>query len=143
MTQRDFVLASLAAAGCEYFTPVQLQKFLFLLDRNIGPLLGGSGFSFQPYHYGPFDSDVYRALERLRDEDLAEITESPGRLRAYRLTDRGREAGEALARETLDGRSREYMAAVGRLVRSLPFSSLVSSIYKAYPDMKVNSVFQE
>ena len=143
MTQREFVLASLASAKGESFTPVQLQKFLFLLDRNIGPRLGGSGFTFRPYHYGPFDRDVYTALERLRDEGLAEIGQAPTSLRTFRLTDAGHSAGEQLASDLLDSRTRAYMAAVSDFVRSHSFTSLVSSIYKAYPDMKVNSVFQE
>jgi uncharacterized protein YwgA len=142
VTQREFVLACLATARSGSFTPVQLQKLLFLLDRNIGQRLGGSGFTFRPYHYGPFDRDVYTTLERLRDEGLAEIFESPGSVRRYSLTDSGMAEGEAIASE-VDSRSQEYISAVGNFVRSHSFASLVSSIYKAYPDMKANSVFQE
>lgn len=141
MNRREFALASLACAEGQPFTPVQLQKFLFILDRNIGSRVDGSGFEFYPYHYGPFDSRVYTTLESLRDEGLAEISEPAGSQRTYRLTERGLAAGSAIAHQ-LDRQVTDYMAAVGKFVRSHSFASLVSSIYKAYPDMKVNSVFQ-
>lgn len=143
MKQREFVLATLASAKGAPLTPVQLQKFLFILDRAIGATVRGSGFTFRPYHYGPFDRDVYSTMGELRQQDLAEISESLGALRTYRLTDAGEVEGRAIADAKLDQRSRDYASAVGNFVRSHSFASLVSSIYKAYPDMKVNSVFRE
>jgi hypothetical protein len=143
VNRREFALASLAAgAKGRPLTPVQLQKFLFILDRNIGSRVRGSGFAFRAYHYGPFDSSVYTTLQSLRDEGLAEISQSPGAYRMYGLTEAGQAAGDAIVAQ-LDRRVTEHMAAVGEFVRSQSFASLVSSIYKAYPDMKVNSVFQE
>jgi len=85
---------------------------------------------------------VYATLEQLRHEGLASIDDSRGSSRrTYELTQAGLARGSGLARR-LDAETVGYMRAVGEFVRSQSFAGLVSSIYKAYPEMKVNSVFQ-
>ena len=44
------------------FNPVQIQKLLFLFDREIPEQVGGPHFQFVAYHYGPFDLEVYGVL---------------------------------------------------------------------------------
>ncbi|MFL6603181.1 MAG: hypothetical protein ACJ8R9_17885 [Steroidobacteraceae bacterium] len=142
MDRRDFALAALSGAKRGSFSPVQLQKLLFLLDRNIAVRVGSSGFDFQPYHYGPFDQRVYVTLEELKREGLAEISDEAGSHRTYRLTAAGQASGERLsAAFGQDGI--KYIEEVCDFVRAQSFASLVSSIYRAYPEMKVNSVFQQ
>lgn len=141
MTRQEFVLLALAGADGQSFTPVQVQKLLFILDRNIGAVVNGSGFNFQPYHYGPFDKAVYTTLEALETEGKVEIVTSDGARRLFRLTEQGQDAGEQLLSHMGDD-SRAYISAVCDFVRSQSFAGLVSSIYKAYPEMKVNSVFK-
>lgn len=143
MNRRDFALMALAGARRQPFSPVQLQKLLFLLDRNIGARVGGSGFDFQPYHYGPFDQSVYATFGQLEHQGLAEIqNREQGAWRRYRLTEAGQSEGERLW-HAVDGRLVEYIVSICDFVRSQSFAGLVSSIYRAYPEMKVNSVFQE
>jgi len=137
----DLVLAALASAGGSSFTPVQVQKLFFLIDRNIADLTGGPHFHFQPYSYGPFDKAVYEELERLNSAGLVDI-DSTASVKSFRLTVTGQEKGEAVA-NTLPAGVRQYLADVTTFVRSLPFSKLVSAIYRAYPEMRKNSVFQE
>lgn len=140
MNRREFELAALAASNGQSFTPVQLQKLLFLLDRNIGSHLGGSGFDFQPYHYGPFDVNVYSTFASLEHEGLAVIENPNSSRRLYRLTESGQHEGLKIL-DSLDKSIAAYMGTVGQFVRSLSFAGLVSSIYEAYPEMKANSVF--
>jgi hypothetical protein len=118
------------------YTPVQVQKLFFLIDREAAHLVGGPHFDFRPYHYGPFDKEVYRALDSLALQGLA-ISAA----RSYGLTPTGQRQGAALL-ATLDTRARTYIEEVSAFVRRLSFASLVSAIYKAYPEMRVNSVFQ-
>lgn len=132
---------ALAPAEGAPHTPVQVQKILFLLDRNASASLGGAKFNFQPYHYGPFDRAVYRTLEDLAQKGQVEITQNIGNWRDYRLTLEGQaHAGQALSR--LDERTRSYILRISEFVRSLSFTDLVSAIYKAYPEMRERSVFQ-
>ena len=139
MDRKQVVLAALAPAMGGTHTPVQVQKILFLIDREIPKLIGGPVFHFEPYDYGPFDKDVYDELEALRKRGLVEVTEV--RYRRYRLTDAGQEAGQkALA--SLGNAASNYIKNVSGFVRKLSFDQLVSAIYKAYPEMKANSVFK-
>ena len=141
MDAKNLVMAALAPANGGTHTPVQVQKLLFLVDRNIPEIIGGPHFEFEPYDYGPFDKAVYDILRDLAAEGLVEISEEPGRRwKRYRLTDAGQEIGE-LVLNKISEKGREYIRQLSTFVRSLTFDQLVSAIYKAYPEMKVNSVF--
>ncbi len=143
MDQKSIVLAALSPARGGTFSPVQVQKLLFLIDRNLGQRVEGPHFNFQPYDYGPFDSAVYGALSALAAAGLVEVLDEPGRSwKSYRLSDAGQAEGERILGAIGDTEASNYIAAVAAFVRRLSFTQLVSSIYKAYPDMKVNSVFR-
>jgi|HubBroStandDraft_1064217.scaffolds.fasta_scaffold46165_2 hypothetical protein len=143
MDRSDFVLAVLTTAGGSVLTPVQVQKLFFVLDRRIPEAIQGPRFNFTPYDYGPFDADVYREIEGLADRGLGEVIRSgPFSMKTFRLTPEGQSKGEGLFK-TFDSRSREFISNVSTFVRTRSFKDLVSAIYKAFPDMKVNSVFRE
>src|SRR5688500_18118478 len=97
MDRLKIMLAALASGAHEDFSPVQLQKMKFLIDRNIGQALGGPFFDFKPYDYGPFDVGVYNEFSVISAIELGE-SYGDGRDRRYRLNDEGR----ARAREALD-----------------------------------------
>ena len=142
MDRDQFMLAAMSPAGTGFFTPVQVQKMFFLLDRNISEEKGGEHFDFVAYDYGPFDKAVYINLEELEDEGLVEIqdlypTLSPKR---YRLTDVGLHEGERILR-VFSPYVQKYIQDVVEFVRSSSFADLVAAIYQAYPDMAVNSTF--
>lgn len=141
MKTERLVLAALSPAGTGSFTPVQVQKLFFLLDKNVEEQIGGTHFDFLPYDYGPFDSAVYHELESLHEEGLVEVLERErhGR-RIYRLTAEGLKEGQ-LALSELDEPVQQYISSLVEWVRSLSFSQLVSAIYRKYPEMKENSVF--
>jgi hypothetical protein len=142
MNRRDIMLAALSSGGeSALFTPVQVQKLFFLIDRELGDRAGGPHFSFQPYDYGPFDRAVYHELETLARLGLVRFDEqrSPKR---FALTDEGLARGRQLLR-LLDPQVRDYLSRVAAWVRALSFGALVSAIYQKYPDMKVNSIFNQ
>ena len=49
MERRDTILAAMSPAGTGQFTPVRIQKLLFLIDRNIARDTDGPHFQFEPY----------------------------------------------------------------------------------------------
>lgn len=140
LTRDDVVLAAMAPAEGRPHTPVQLQKLLFLIDENISGVLGGRKFDFIPYAYGPFDRAIYDVLKSLRNSGFA--LEVPNHTWTdWSLTVEGQRRGhEAL--QSLPSRAREYIKEASMFVRKLSFSELVAAIYRAYPQMRVNSVFQ-
>lgn len=143
MDRNSVVLAALSPAQGRSHSPVQIQKLLFLIDRNVSEKVAGPHFNFQPYDYGPFDASVYGVLEDLAKKGYVAITEQPGRRwKSYALTPDGQKLGQA-ALTKLDTKTQQYMAKLSEFVLSLSFAQLVSAIYKAYPEMKVHSVFNE
>jgi uncharacterized protein len=142
MTKQELLLAALAAGGKSEHSPVQIQKLIFLLEKNISTQLGGPFFEFKPYDYGPFDSSIYDLLRQLETEGLVGSTESGKGWKRHHLTDTGISKSESIL-QNLDTPVVDYIAAVSNFVRSLSFVDLVSSIYKAYPEMKVNSIFKD
>jgi hypothetical protein len=143
MERDDLILAALSTADGATYTPVQVQKLLFLIDRRIPRLVGGPHFNFEPYDYGPFDSTIYTELESLATIGLVEIISEPNlRWRKYRLTPEGVNRGIELLNQ-LDDEASTYIRALVNFVRRLSFAELVGAVYKAYPEMKVKSVFRD
>jgi hypothetical protein len=141
MDRKDFVLAVFAAGGCAVqYSPVQVQKLFFLIDREIPDLVEGRHFNFEPYNYGPFDKAVYDELETLEYRGYVERT-SQQTWWNYRLTADGQERGDKIL-ESLHPEARDYIKRASEFVRRLSFNQLVLAIYKEYPEMRKNSVFQ-
>lgn len=143
MTKNEFLLTALSACEGASFTPVQLQKMLFLLDTEAADTFGGPHFDFQPYHYGPFDKGVYEAADDVSELGLLIVdSNTSSGLRRYALTPAGEAQGKALL-ESLPEPIKGYIQELGTFVQNSSFASLVSTIYKNYPSMKVNSVFSD
>ena len=142
MKRQDLLLAVLASAEGGAFQPVQIQKAVFLIVRNLpGVVTDGPNYSFQPYDYGPFDKAVYSDADLLSVSGHCVIAASPkGRWRTYAASPLGVSEGlECL--QSLPDDFREYIVAVSNWVRSQSFGGLVKSIYEAYPETKENSIF--
>lgn len=136
----DYVLAVLAAAQGRPLTPVQVQKLYFILDKRIGPLVGGPFFEFSPYHYGPFDANVYREIEGLAAQGLAEV--STGAMRMFRISPQGYQRGLA-AFSQLAPSVQDYVRSAVNFVLSKSFAELVSAVYAEWPEMRSNSIFRD
>jgi DNA-binding PadR family transcriptional regulator len=136
------VLVAIAAAGGEPVAPVQLQKSLFLLGKELPGEVGADFFKFKPYHFGPFSATIYQDAERLEAAGLVRIDrEEPGRSWAlYMATQAGLDVAAAVAK-TKSQRAVQYLRAAVQWARGLSFTELVSAIYRRYPEQRVNSVF--
>lgn len=141
MTKNTLVLAALSSSGGHRYTPVQVQKLMFMVDRELSGLIGAPRFKFRPYDYGPFDKQVYFELDKLARKGFVRIDTESSRVRTFSLTQDGRKAGEA-ALGKFSGPAQDYIRRASDFVTKNSFSRLVAAIYKAYPEMRVNSVFQ-
>ena len=142
MEKLDYVLAAMSAAGENIrLTPVQIQKFFFVLDREVPHQIDGPRFEHAAYDYGPYDRAVYAAMDEQRDRGNVTIDTS-GRYRTYSLTAAGYDVGRALADE-LPGEFSVYAEKLGDWLTSLSFGQLVSAIYERYPEMRANSIFKQ
>jgi hypothetical protein len=143
MDRRELVLVMLTAANGQPYTPVQIQKAIFLISRNMPSVIdNGPGFAFEPYDYGPFDANVYSEAEALASEGEAVVARAAGgRWNTYAASDHGLERGSQIL-DRLPPQTSQYIRGVSEWVRKLDFSTLVRSIYDAYPDMRANSIFR-
>ncbi|HHJ17595.1 MAG TPA: hypothetical protein ENJ80_12935 [Gammaproteobacteria bacterium] len=142
MERTELVKAAMAAGGPDAtYGPAQLQKLFFLIDREIASLVDGPVFQFNPYDYGPFDSEVYDTVGELQVNGSAVVDHSQ-RFRTYSLTPQGYHEGAAILQQ-MSGDARHFIERAASWVRSVSFQEMVSAIYKQYPDMKANSIFKE
>lgn len=144
MRRSEAVLAVLASANGATLSPAQLQKAAFLLARNIPDVFdAGQAFNFAAYDYGPFDRAVYDEAQMLQLQGLAQINQAPnGRWKVYAASPHGVASGQAVLQRLAPDR-RDYIQRVVEWVRQQSFTSLVKSIYTAYPEMRANSIFQD
>lgn len=143
MNKREIILTVMASVKDAVYSPVQIQKLLFLVDKKIPGHVNGPHFNFSPYDYGPFDKEIYQIIDEY--EKTGEINVlgcSTSSIRKFRLTSSGQQLGDQLL-STLDPNVQTYLSKLSEFVRSLSFAELVSSIYNEYPEMKRNSVFRE
>ena len=144
MKPSDWTLLVIAA-GRTPLQPVQLQKALFLLGKNLSleTLRTETFYDFYAYDYGPFSTTVYSDAEWLATEGLVAISQPPeARFKRFHATEPGAARAADLRRD-IGGPALSYLDRVVAWVQRLTFNQLVRSIYAAYPEMRTNSVFQE
>ena len=140
MRRENWTLLTIAS-GNQPLTPAQLQKSIFLIQKNFEGLDGIKDYNFVPYNYGPFDRAVYQDAESLEAEGLvASVPSGSGRWVNYVATAKGRDHLEKVIK--VDKKIQEEVSSIVELTQSLSFNALVREIYKEFPEMKINSIFR-
>lgn len=144
LRRKDWCLLVLGAANGVPLQPVQLQKSLFLIGENVKPVESGLSldfYHFDPYDYGPFDSDVYADAEELEREGLACITQHPhGSYSQHAATPHGVSRAKGIE-SMLPPEVREYLRNVVEWILPRSFNEVVRAIYHQYPAQRARSVF--
>ena len=134
----DVLLAAMAAGGGHAkYTPVQIQKLMFVVDREIPSLVGGPHFAFKPDVFGPFDDGVYDVVRNLADRNMIRI-ESSWDSPIYSLYDNAFELGCSILAQ-LPVEASRFIQGAAYWICTLSLRQLVMSINSIYPDMAVNS----
>ncbi len=95
LTRSDIVVTVLVAGGEDaVYNPIQVQKLLFIVDREISDRIGGPFFDFRPYHYGPCDTAVFAVLDGLATDGELQI-DGTRRYAQFVLTRTGRRRGDS------------------------------------------------
>ncbi|HZE59649.1 MAG TPA: hypothetical protein VE085_03760 [Burkholderiales bacterium] len=134
------MLAVMSAGDRPEYSPAQLQKLFFLMDKEVPSHTGGPYFNWRAYDYGPFDAAVYEEAEMLAALGLTMVDKSSF-YRVYSLSAAGLEQGKAALTEFTPA-GRDFAVRAANWVRAVSFNQLVTEIYKRYPEMKENSVFR-
>ncbi len=130
------ILVALSEASLDR---LKLMKVLFMIWFEQG-LEGSAPFIFQPYLYGPYSLDVYKALDELKDKRL--ILQGNGSTNSkspYFLTKEGKSAIDCtsliLEREELT-----KLKEIARSFSKMSFKSLLTEIYTKAPEYAINPV---
>ncbi len=122
-------------------SPVQLQKSLFLLGKELPAEVGQGFYFFQPYNYGPFDSSVYTDASLLASLGLVSKNDFGQGFWMYSATPEGLAYAEKL-KIAAPQKAVSYLERIVPWAQSHSFASLVRAIYAKYPEYRQNSVFQ-
>jgi len=142
MKPQDWTLLAICAAKGKGLSPIQLQKSLFLLERQFFEDLVEPFYEFVPYNYGPFNVKIYEDAEVLEEFGYITITQPKGhRLKSYQATVSGLGFAAKLRSDASPG-ALKYLDEVVIWVLGLSFRDLVRAIYAEYPEFRINSVFQ-
>ncbi len=117
--------------------PIRIQKGMFLLSQR-GPKR--DLYSFKPYNWGPFSSDIYTDLLTLEADHLITSESVPAQTWSlYRPTAQGnrRAADVAAAVGVVNTR---WLAQMRRFVTTRPFVQLLKEVYAMYPEYATKSL---
>lgn len=144
LTPRQETLLMFLGAGSTRMDPIRIMTGLFILRMETpdGWLSDDARYSFEPYNYGPYSSEIYSDLDWLVSAGYVQARDVAGQSwKYYSTTPKGDEAYEQVAaRKNADLVA--YVRKVREFVGSLSFRALLTKVYARYPDYAVNSVFQ-
>jgi len=129
----DYVLSILALKPEVMFSPVQIQKLFFLLDKRLGLNI----FEFKPYHYGPYSHELTSLLDAMSAfGDEIEKKDING-IAHYQINN------THLPNISIyeNKKQHEFIMRMIEFVKKLSFKQLCMAIYNEFPDMAENSVF--
>lgn len=143
MKKEDWIVLTLDASGGKPYSPVQLQKALFLLkNEEPGKEVRGEYYNFSPYNYGPFDAAIYSDARTLSDQGLISIETRPDqRWPNYLITAAGKERAAELKKEA-SARAVAYLQVLAEWIHEISFQQLLKAVYSKYPAYAKNSVFK-
>ena len=142
MERKDLVVLAVGAGGSRVLTPVQLQKAIFLIGKANLEGIPENLYNFKPYHYGPFDANIYQDAETLHNDGL--VLRAPSREGPWidtLITPKGLERAAEL-RKQLNLNTINRIREIVENVHSLSFRQLLREVYSKYPEYRANSVFQ-
>lgn len=120
--------------------PIQIQKAMFKFAKESGANKT-EVYPFIPYNWGPCSMEIYDDLSQLREEGLIELVPSGRGWNIYRLTKEGEKKSEALGKSS-GSNLMEKLNSIREYVVSRDFETLLSDIYKDYPEFAGESLFE-
>ena len=136
MKTKKMMLAALAAGGQGIgYSPIQVQKFFFLIDREASDLMNGPFFKFEAFFYGPSDRAVYAKMDSLVKDGFAEYKPNGKYCSSYFLTDIGYHKGK-VALAQFPEKITSFMERSAKWVTTLSFQQMLSQIFHKYPEMR-------
>lgn len=140
LSRLDWLVLFMGLPGGPYPNDqIRIMKGMFLVAKE-GPPPARDLYSFTPYDYGPFDTQVYHDLDALRAEGVIDFETGIGTSqRLYRLTLQGEKKFVSLQALLPDALA-EDLRRIKLRVTSKSFLELLRDIYGQYPSFASRSV---
>ena len=132
MNKEEFVFKTLSLLKNKDFSPVQIQKLFFLLEKR----LDVKYFDFKPYNYGPYSFELQNFLDAMSSFGEIQLQNING-INHYKIAENNIQNTDGF----FDDKKRNFIIELGDFIKSLSFKELCISIYKEFPEMAENSVF--
>jgi len=140
LEREDWLLLFIGLPGGKFYADqVRVMKGMFLFSKE-GPASVRNLYDFTPYDYGPFDTGVYRDLDKLEAQGLIRSSFLLGTNR--RIFEPSSQGAERVA-DLLKQAPRDAVQVLGRIkteVTSLGFIELLKYVYDKYPEYARRSV---
>jgi len=79
VNKKDWTLLAISLSREQGLSPVQIQKALFLLGKELPQAINGPFYEFVPHNYGPFSKEIYEDAEGLAEQGMVAVARRPGR----------------------------------------------------------------
>lgn len=140
MDRKTQLLAFLAASPGPT-DPIRIMKGLFLVSRAVaeGKLPDTDAFEYSPMDFGPCSPQVYQTLDAGVKQGFVRAEPVVGETwKRYSITPAG--SAELARTKAAAQPSFAFLAKVRKWCDAQSFTSLLGTIYRAYPDFAINSV---
>ncbi|MBI4480044.1 MAG: hypothetical protein HY651_08490 [Acidobacteria bacterium] len=144
MTGPQKLLLLFLAAKQAKIDPIRIMKGQFILAKETPAawLPAEMRYEFVPYSFGPCSFQIYSDLDWLEHQNLITAAEVPDQSWKYYVTAAVGNQEVQRLRTDLGHELVNYIAEVRNFVDSLDFRSLLTAVYRKYPDYAVKSVFR-
>ncbi len=133
MEKKDFVLKVLSIIDMP-LTPIQIQKMFFLLEKRLGK--EAAFFNFEPYMYGPYDRNLNDIVNEMVKNNEIDVSNING-VNNYQVNKNLNHFNNNF----FDEKKAQFIQNLASFIKQKTFKELCFSIYEEFPEMKVNSVF--
>ena len=149
LNRMDLLLLLLLADGNkEENEPIEgktrLQKQLFLAQKSLSEHKIEKPYSFRPYLYGPYCTDIYSDINLLEKEGVVKEEEIAdpycGIVRVFRLTTQGINEAKNLIKNDAIKEQYEIVRVVKKEYNCMSVVDLVDFTHKAFKDYAKNAI---
>ena len=133
--KKAFILKILSLIDGYELSPIQLQKFFFLLEKRIGD--EANLFNFEPYYYGPYSQELKDMVSELEKNGYIQSNNING----IQHCSIARPVSKQELESFLSEEKKSFISTkLIDFVTKKKFRDLCFSIYKEFPEMAKRSV---
>lgn len=143
MTKQDWLLLIIDAMGENPASPMEIQKALFLLGKNLNDQdrQCDNFYEFRAGDLGPEYIEIYEHTRVLESEKMIFIHFTLNGYSEFEIRVKGHKKASQL-QLLLSEKTNKYIEDVIKWLRSTPYSLVIASILNNFPEMGAKAIFR-